>query len=75
MTLIVLLGILILIWMANYVLGSLFPHKMQRGVLFLFFGVLGIAISVLLFKILKSLFFVAIPAAIFLSFLVVTRRK
>lgn len=75
MTLIILLGLLVLIWMTNYIFGKLIPPKAQRGVLFLFFVVLSAAVFVILFKILKTLFVIAIPAIILLTFLVVTRKK
>ncbi|MBD3582558.1 hypothetical protein [Flavobacterium selenitireducens] len=75
MTLAILLLLLVLIWMTNFVFGRLFPPKAQRGVMFLFFSVLAVAVFVLMFKILKSLFVIAVPMIILLTFLVVTRKK
>ncbi|RZJ65317.1 MAG: hypothetical protein EOO50_14145 [Flavobacterium sp.] len=75
MTLIILIGILLLLWMANYVFGKLFPPHLRRGGYFIFWMVVGAAIAVLLFKVLKTLFVIAIPIVVILGFLVVTRKK
>lgn len=75
MTLVLLIVLLILIWMGNYVAGKLLPPKAQRGVMFLFFSILAVAVFVLMFKILKSLFVIAVPMILLLTFLVATRKK
>ncbi|RZJ71255.1 hypothetical protein [Flavobacterium sp.] len=75
MTLVILFGILVLIWMTNYIFGRLFPPKAQRGILFFFFAVLGVVMAILLFKVLKTFFVVAVPVAILLTFMVLTRKK
>ena len=75
MILFLLIVMLILIWMGNYIAGKLLPPKAQRGVLFLFFAILSVIVFIVLFKILKSLFVIAVPMIMLLTFLVVTRRK
>ena len=75
MILALLIGLLILIWMGNYIAGKLLPPKAQRGVLFLFFSILSIIVFIVLFKILKSLFVIAVPMVMLLTFLVITRKK
>jgi hypothetical protein len=75
MTLVYLIGVLVFIWLVNHAIGQLLPTKAQRGIFYLFFSILAVAVFVLLFKMLKGLFVIAVPCVFLLSFLVLTRKK
>lgn len=75
MTLVFLGSVLLLLWMANYVFGRFFAQRTRRKGLYIFLTVLGVAFSILMFKILKGLFVIAIPAVILLAFTLLARKR